>query len=197
MCGERAACCPTHSNFIILTLTPFSAGPSHPHARESTRKDATSEWCADKLCPERWKSPDLWRGEGAATERRATKARCTKPLKPPGVHGKYLQESVGVSSVPGNSSAFPGNVDPVKPATAARNADAGELEPSCVDAHERGGAPQVACTASALSEATTGVEPASKDETTSTAEPEGPGLVPRTQNKAECRLESQDITTRR
>ena len=170
---------------------PLLCWPLTPSCARITRKDAGSGALTTSAL-NAGSRPTC--GVEKPIERRATKARCTKPLKPPEVHGKYLQESVGVSSVLGNSPAFPGNVDPVRPATAARNADAGELEPSCVDAHERGGAPPVACTASALSEATAGVEPASKDETTSTAEPEG--LVPRTQNKAECRLESQDISTR-
>jgi hypothetical protein len=99
-----------------------------------------------------------------------------------------------VPSVLDNSPAFPGNVDPFRLAGAAKYADAGEVEPLCVDTHEQGRAPPVAGTAPALAEATTGVEPAGKAEIASTAEPEA--LVPWTQDKAGCGLESQGIATR-
>ena len=58
----------------------------------------------------------------------------------------------------------------------AKNADAGEVEPLWVDAHERGRAPPVVGAAPALAEATAGIEPAGNAEIASTAKPEA--LVP-------------------
>ena len=79
-------------------------------------------------------------------------------------------------SVLDNSPAFLGNVNPFRLAGVAKNADAGEVEPLCVDTHERGRAPPVVGTAPALAEATAGVRPGRKAEIASTAKPEG--LVP-------------------
>ena len=78
------------------------------------------------------------RGEGDATERHPTETHHPKTSKPPpGMHGEDLQESGGVLSVLGNPPTFPGNlqVDPLRLAGTAQNADAGEVEPSGVDAH--------------------------------------------------------------
>ena len=94
VCGERTACCPTNSLHLPLALPPLDT-----LMRENLPGEgAISERCVDDLCPARWKPPDLPHGEGAATERRAAKARCTKPLKAPGEHGKDLQESGGATS---------------------------------------------------------------------------------------------------
>ena len=75
-------------------------------------------------------------------------------------------------SVPGNSSTFPEDVDPVGRAGVAENADAGEVELSGVDVHERGGALPVAGAALALAEEAAGIEPAGKAERATAAKPE-------------------------
>ena len=120
--------------------------------------------------------PNLPHGESTATKRRTTEVRYTKPLRASGEHSKDLQESGGVPSVLDNLPAFPGNVNPFRLAGVAKNADSGEVEPLCVDMHERGRAPRVAGTVPALAKAIAGVEPGSKAEIASTTKPEG--LVP-------------------
>ena len=77
-------------------------------------------------------------GEGAATERHVTEDRCPKPWKPPDVQAEDLQEAGGVPPVPGNSPAFPDDVDPYPLGLVdlAEDADARKLEPSGIDAHE-------------------------------------------------------------
>jgi hypothetical protein len=86
-------------------------------------------------------------GQAAATERRATKDLCPERLKLPDAQAEDLHESGGVPSKPGDSPVFPEDIDPFGRAGVAENADAGEVETSSVDTHERGGALLVAGTA--------------------------------------------------
>ena len=51
------------------------------------------------------------RGEGTATERHVTEDRRPEPWKAPDAQAEDLQEAGGVPSVPGNSPAFPDDID--------------------------------------------------------------------------------------
>ena len=66
--------------------------------------------------------------------------------------------------------------------------DAEEIDPSGVDAHERGGALPVVGVAPALAEGTASVGPAGEAETASTAEPEA--LAPWTQGETRREVET-------
>ena len=102
-------------------------------------------------------------GEGAGSKWRATNLR-PKRWKPPDTQAEDLQEAGRVPTVPGDSPAFPENVDPFGLAGVAEKVDAGGVEPSGVDIHERGGALPVVGAAPALAERTAGVEPAGETE---------------------------------
>jgi len=121
-------------------------------------------------------------GEGAAAERCATEDHRPEPSKPSSPHEKDLQEAGGVPSVPGDSPAFPEDLDLLRPARVAENADVGKVDPPCVDLHKRGGALPAVCAAPALAEGTVGVGPADEAETACAAKPEA--LVPWAQYKA-------------
>ena len=121
-------------------------------------------------------------GEGAAAERCATEDRRPEPSKPSSPHEEDLQEAGGVPSVPGDSPAFPEDLDLLGPACVAENADVGKVDPPCVDAHKRGGVLPAVCTTPALAEGTVGVGPADEAETACAAKPEA--LVPWAQDKA-------------
>jgi len=113
------------------------------------------------------------RGEGAATEQRAIDdCPRPKPSKLSDTHGKGLQEAGGVPSVLDNSPAFPENPDPFGLPGADKKADVGGVEPSRIDAYERGGAPLLMGAAPALVKDTVGVGPADEAETASAAKPE-------------------------
>ncbi len=91
--------------------------------------------------------------------------------------------------VPGDTPAFPDDIDthPFGLAGVADNADAGELEPLSIDAHERGGALPVAGAGPALAEGTAGVELAGKAEGAIAAKLEA--LVPWAQGVADRKVE--------
>ena len=125
--------------------------------------------------------------EGAATERRATDYRHPEPWKPPDAQAEDLQEAGGVPSVPGNSPAFPENIDPFGLAGVVANVDAEEVEPSSVDAHERGGTLPVVGAATALAEGTASVEPAGEAQRATVAKSEA--LVPWAQGVAKREVE--------
>ena len=128
------------------------------------------------------------RGEGIATKRRAIDDRPhPKPSKLPDTHGEGLQEAGGVPSVLGNSPAFPENPDPFGLPGADKKADVQGVEPSRIDAYERGGAPLLVGVAPALAEETAGVGPAGEAEKAVAAKPEA--LVPWAQYKAGRRCE--------
>jgi len=125
------------------------------------------------------------RGEGAAIERRTTEDRSRpEPLEPP---DEDLQESGGAST-PGDSPFLPGDhgsprdLNSLGPACTVTEADAKEVEPSCVDAHKRGGAPLLVGAAPPLAEGAAGVGPAGEAERAVAARPEA--LAPPTQGKA-------------
>ena len=124
---------------------------------------------------------NLSRGEGAATEQRATKGHCPKLWKPPDLRIEVLEKSGGASAL-GNSPFLLGDLDPFGLPGMAKNTSAGEDEPLGVDVHKRGGALPVVGTTSALAEGTASVGPAGKAEIATTAEPEA--LAPRAQDKA-------------
>ena len=89
------------------------------------------------------------RGEGAASEWRGTDLR-PECLKPPDSHIEGLEKS-GRASAPNDSPILlgsPGAPDPVGLAAVSENAGMGDVEPSRVNAHERGGAPPVVVAAS-------------------------------------------------
>ena len=77
-------------------------------------------------------------------------------------------------SVPGNSPAFPDDVDPhpLGLVGLAEDTDVRELEPSSVDAHEQGGALLVVDTTPAVAKETASVEPAGEAERATAARPE-------------------------
>ena len=79
-------------------------------------------------------------GEGAATKWCAIEEHpCPEPSKPSKPPDKNLQEARGVPPVPGDSPAFPEDIDPFGLAGVVENVGAKKVEPSCVDARERGG----------------------------------------------------------
>ena len=123
-------------------------------------------------------------GEGAATERRATEDLGPKHLKPPNLRVEDLTKSGGASPSDDSPVPFgsPGDPDSLGFAFTVANTDAKEVEPSCADVHERGGALPVAGAAPAPTESTTSVEPASKAEKAVAAKPEA--SVPWAQEKA-------------
>ena len=150
-----------------------------------------SEQCAAQLAPQMFPfspfPPDtLVRenppGEGAAIERRATEDLRPERLKPPDAQAEDQREAGGVPSIPGESPVALEVIDPFGSAGMAENADAGEVEPSGVDTHERGGALLVVGTAPTLAEGTAGVEPTGEAERATAAKSEA--LAPRTQGEA-------------
>ena len=78
----------------------------------------------------------------------------------------------------GDSPAFLEDIDPLGPVGMTKNADAEEVEPSGIDAHERGGMLAVVDTEPPLAEGTASIEPASGAERATAARPEalGPGV---------------------
>ena len=143
MRGERAACCPT-SPQILSSSSPSPFLPLDSLAREN---------------------PSC--GAGAATERRAIKGLYPERLKPPDPRAEDLQEAGGATSVPGDSPVFIGGTVPLGLADAVMY----EVEPPCVDAHERGGALPVGA-APALADNTAGVETAGEVEKAAAARPD-------------------------
>ena len=101
-------------------------------------------------------------GEGAATERRTTDDRHPEHLKPPDSRVEDLEKSGGASALDDSPILLssPGDLDRLGLGCTVADADARELEPSSVDAHERGGALPVVGAAPALAERTAGVGPA-------------------------------------
>ena len=132
------------------------------------------------------------RGEGAATERRATEDRRPKLWKPLDLHIEVLEKSGG-ASVSGDSPFLgdhgsPGDLDNLGPACTVANMDAEGVERADIDAHEQGGTLPVVGAASALAEGTAGVGPAGEAETATTTEPEA--LVLWAQDKAAREVET-------
>ena len=128
---------------------------------------------------------NLSRGEGVATEWRATEdRRHPEPSKPSNPCGEVLQEAEGAPSILGDSPVFTDDIDPLGPAGAAENADMRTVEPSCVDVHKQGGVLPVVGIALALAKDTVGVGPADEAETASAAKPEA--LVSWAQDKTRC-----------
>lgn len=79
---------------------------------------------------------NLSRGEGAATKRRTTDGHRPGHSKSSSTREEDLQEAGGVPSVPGNSPAFPENIDLFGLDGMADNTDMREVEPSGINAHE-------------------------------------------------------------
>ncbi len=98
------------------------------------------------------------RGEAATTER-----RCHKPSNP---HVEDLEESGGARLLDGSPilHGSPGDLDSLELVCTVADADTGRVEPSRVDAHERGGVLPVPGAAPVLAEETAGVEPAGEAE---------------------------------
>jgi hypothetical protein len=96
-----------------------------------------------------------------------------------------------VPSIPGESPVTLEFIEPFGSAGMAENADAGEVKPSGVDAHERGGAlpVMVVGAAPALVEGTTGVEPTGEAERAAAVKSEA--WAPRTQGEARWGVETQ------
>ena len=127
-------------------------------------------------------------GEGAATERCIIEDHPRPgPQKPPDPHAEDLQETGGALSASGNVPVILEGPDPFRLAGAVVNVDLQKVEPSCDNAHERGGALLVAGVALALAEGTASVEPAGKAEKAIAARPKA--LVPWAQDKAKRRHE--------
>src|SRR5260221_10370363 len=164
MCGERAACCPIC--------------PSRPPIFVSPLPSPLDTLVCNLSC-----------GEGAATERRATEDCRPEPSKPLKSQPESLQEAGVVLLVPGDSPALPDDIDPHPFGLAGMvaDADAREVEPSSVDAHERGGTLAVMGVAPALAESTASVELAGKAEGAIAAKAEA--LVPWAQDVAACEVE--------
>ena len=97
-----------HNSRGSKTLTYYLWGASCmlPHLPLNTFHHPHSPFHCH-LTPLRLARENLSRGEGVATEQRATETRHPEPSKPPDTHGKDLQEAGGVPSVLGNSPAFP------------------------------------------------------------------------------------------
>ena len=108
-------------------------------------------------------------------------------MKPPDLQADVLQESGVVPSLPGNSPAFPKNVNPFGLVGVSENVEASEVEPSNVNAHKRGGVLPVVGAVPTLAEGTPGVEPAGEAEKAATAKSEA--LVPWAQDNAGRRRE--------
>ena len=122
--------------------------------------------------------------------------RVEKALPLSGVSRKTVAPSLGSRqmrkqktcrkpSVPGNSPAFPDDVDPhpLGLVGLAEDADARKLEPSSIDVHEQGGALSVVGAAPALAESTAG-----EVERAAAARPEA--LAPWSQGEAGCEAET-------
>jgi hypothetical protein len=160
---------------------------SELHAAPPTPQNFSSPFSPFPSLPDTLILENPSRGQDAATERCTTKDLRPERLKPPDAQAEDLHESGGVSSKPGDSPVFPEDVDPFGRAGVAENTDAGEVETSSVDAHERGGALPVAGTAPALAKGTAGVKPAGEAERAITAKSEA--LAPRTQGMARREVE--------
>ena len=163
-----AGCCPTSpSKFLIIvfTLTPV---PSPP----------------DTL------ARDNPLGKGAATERHATEARRPEPLKPPDLPTDDLEKSGGASALddsPILHGGGPGDLDSLGLAAVA-DMEARKVEPSGVDAHERGGGAAGCRRCPVLAEETAGVEPTGAAERAAAAKSEA--LAPWTQGETRRELET-------
>ena len=165
MGSEQDDCSPSKLLIIVFTLTPV---PSPP----------------DTL------ARDNPPGKGAATERHATEARRPEPLKPPDLPTDDLEKSGEASALDDSSMPHgggPGDLDSLGLAWTVADMEARKVEPSGVDAHERGGALPVVGAAPVLAEGTAGVEPAGKAEKATAAKPEA--LVPWAQGMAEREVE--------
>ena len=121
-------------------------------------------------------------GEGAATERRVIEDHPRPgPRKPPDLHAEDLQETRGALSALGNIPVILEGPDPLGLVGTVVDVDVREVEPSGINARERGGASPVVGTTPALAEETAGVGPAGEAETANTTRPEA--LVPWAQDK--------------
>jgi len=113
-----------------------------------------------------------------------------EPLKPPDLPMDDLEKSGGASALDDSSMLHgggPGDLDSLGLAWTVADMEARKVEPSGVDAHERGGALPVVGAAPALAEGTAGVEPAGEAEKATAAKPEA--LVPWAQGMAEREVE--------
>jgi len=163
--GSELHAAPSAPQNFPSSFSPFPSPPDTlAHKNLSRGEGAASEWRAIDIHPERWKPPDL-------------------PVE-------NLEESGGASASDDSPilHGSAGGLDCLGLARVVADADAKELEPSSVDAHERGGALPVVGAAPALAEETTGVEPAGKAERAAAAKSEA--LAPWTQGETRREVET-------
>ena len=152
MCGGRAACCP-------ICPSKFRFFTFHPYPVPSPSNTLALE--------------------NPSHAEAAPPVLCLEYLKPP---DEVRQEAGGALSTLGNVPVLNEYPDLLGPVVVTENADVRELEPSRVNAHERGRTLPVMCAAPALAKGTASVKPAGKAEKAMAAKSEA--LMPRAQDAA-------------